>query len=202
MQHSLTVNTAMQERRVWLVLQPARRKAQQKKHGPLTAKPARSTGSRISRLILGERLAKATNDSAERVIRQTGSSVTSLCEALELGSICKGVLQTWARESQFMRLATLFAFSAAAVSALTSGGKEATKRLQVWDSGRRAEVLLEATGVYDRRTLISLAMAAPFINPLILGRTGGDEICRAFDTNPMNGCSMVSRDQSKRIYGR
>ena len=52
--------------------------------------------------------------------------VTSLCEALELGSICKGVLQTWARESQFMRLATLFAFSAAAVSALTSGGKEAT----------------------------------------------------------------------------
>ena len=137
MQHSLTVNTAMQERRVWLVLQPARRKAQQKKHGPLTAKPARSTGSRISRLILGERLAKATNDSAERVIRQTGSSVTSLCEALELGSICKGVLQTWARESQFMRLATLFAFSAAAVSALTSGGKEATKRLQVWDSGRR-----------------------------------------------------------------
>ena len=150
----------------------------------------------MSRLILGERLAKATNDSAERVIRQTGSSVTSLCEALELGSICKGVLQTWARESQFMRLATLFAFSAAAVSALTSGGKEATKRLQVWDSGRRAEVLLEATGVYDR------SMAAPFINPLILGRTGGDEICRAFDTNPMNGCSMVSRDQSKRIYGR
>ena len=78
MQHSLTVNTAMQERRVWLVLQPARRKAQQKKHGPLTAKPARSTGSRISRLILGERLAKATHDSAERVIRQTGSSVTAL----------------------------------------------------------------------------------------------------------------------------
>ena len=32
-----------------------------------------------------------------------------------------------------MRLATIFAFSAAAVSALTSGGKEATKRLQ----GRR-----------------------------------------------------------------
>ena len=30
-----------------------------------------------------------------------------------------------------MRLATLFAFSAAAVSALTSGGKEATKRLHV-----------------------------------------------------------------------
>ena len=186
MQHSLTVNTAMQERRVWLVLQPARRKAQQKKHGPLTAKPARSTGSRISRLILGERLAKATHDSAERVIRQTGSSVTSLCEALELGSICKGVLQTWARESQFMRLATLFAFSAAAVSALTSGGKEATKRLQVWDSGRRAEALLSAT-VYDR------SMAAPFVNNFILGRTGGDEICRAFDTNPMNGCSMVSR---------
>jgi len=75
-----------------------------------------------------------------------------------------------------MRLATLFAFSAAAVSALTSGGKEATKRLQVWDSGRRAEALLSATGVYDR------SMAAPFVNNFILGRTGGHEICRAADT--------------------
>ena len=98
----------------------------------------------------------------------------------------RGLLQTWARRSQFMRLATLVAFSAAAVSALTSGGKEATKRLQVWDSGRRAEALLEATGVYDR------SMAAPFVNNFILGRTAGDEICRASDTNPMNGCSMVS----------
>ena len=45
-----------------------------------------------------------------------------------------------------MRLATLFALLAAAVtSALTSGGKEATKRLQVWDSGRRAEALREAS---------------------------------------------------------
>ena len=80
-----------------------------------------------------------------------------------------------------MRLATtLFALSAAAVSALTSGGKEATKRLQVWDSGRRAELLLEATGVYDR------SMAAPFVNNFILGRTGGDEICRAFDTRRRN----------------
>ena len=113
--------------------------------------------------------------------------VTSLCEALELGSICKGVLQTWARQSQFMRLATLFAFSAAAVSALTSGGKEATKRLQVWDSGRRAEALLSATGVYDR------SMAAPFVNNFILGRTGGHEICRAADTaGAMNACGLVS----------
>jgi hypothetical protein len=49
----------------------------------------------------------------------------------------RGLLQTWARRSQFMRLATLVAFSAAAVSALTSGGKEATKRLQVWSTRRR-----------------------------------------------------------------
>ena len=86
-----------------------------------------------------------------------------------------------------MRLATIFAFSAAAVSALTSGGKEATKRLQVWDSGRRAEALLEATGVYDR------SMAAPFVNNCILGRTGGHEICRAADTaGAMNACGLVS----------
>ena len=86
-----------------------------------------------------------------------------------------------------MRLATRLALSAAAVaSALTSGGKEATKRLQVWDSGRRAELLLEATGVYDR------SMAAPFVNNLILGRTGGHEICRAADTAGLNnGCVMV-----------
>ena len=45
-------------------------------------------------------------------------------------------------ESQFMRLATIFAFSAAAVSALTSGGKEATKRLQVWDWSENGSSLL------------------------------------------------------------
>ena len=76
-----------------------------KNHGPLTAKPARSTGSRISRLILGERLAKATHDSAERVIRQTGSSVTSL-RGLGIGPQFARLLQTWARRRRIAIYAT------------------------------------------------------------------------------------------------
>ena len=64
-----------------------------------------------------------------------GSSAKHLCDkplrGLGIGVDCKGYCRPGLDGSQFMRLATLFAFSAAAVSALTSGGKEATKRLHV-----------------------------------------------------------------------
>ena len=80
-------------------LQPERRSAQQKTAALSQPNPCVDSRIRISRLILQERFAKATHDSAERVIRQTGSSVTSLCEALELGSIARVIADVGSRIS-------------------------------------------------------------------------------------------------------